>query len=682
MPVQQQNRILAISTALGDDALVLKAISVEEPLGRLFRIEAELASEDAEIDFDKIVGTNATIRLELGDGGTRFFNGVVSRFVQMGNKGGFARYHASLVPWFWLLTRTAECRIFQEMTIPEIIEKVFRDHGLNDYQLNLSESHSKREYCVQYRETDFNFVSRLMEQEGIYYCFKHENGKHTMVLADSASAHSAAPGFEEVEFVELEEGAEGHLGITSWQIEREVQPGTYALNDFDFKLPKKSLLSLSTKSRQHGAADFEMYDYPGEYVEASDGERLSKVRLEEYQSQHEVCSGQATTRGLSTGSIFKLKRHPRADQNREYLITGVSLQAEAGEFAAGGGEGGGDFFSCAVRAMNSEEAFRSRQSTPKPLIQGPQTAIVVAPDGEEIHVDEFGRVKVRFHWDRLGKGDETSSCWIRVAQVWAGKQWGGIFTPRKDQEVIVEFLEGDPDRPIITGRVYNGEAKPPYELPANKTMSTLKSSSSKGGAGFNEIRLEDKKGDEQIFIHAEKNHDVRVKNDSFEWVGNNRHLVVKKDQFAHVENNQSVIVDQDHKEKIGKDRHLRVVGKEAKGVDGSLSLTVKGDVAEVFEANHSETTKADYYLKADNIVIEGQTNVTVKVGGSSIAIGADGIALKTDGTIKIEAGATMDLKATAPLSMESSATAELKSPATTVKGDGMLTLKGGAVMIN
>jgi type VI secretion system secreted protein VgrG len=316
------------------------------------------------------------------------------------------------------------------------------------------------------------------------------------------------------------------------------------------------------------------------------------------------------------------------------------------------------------------------------VIQGPQTAFVVGTAGEEIDTDEFGRVKVQFHWDRYGKVDENSSCWVRVSQPWAGKGWGAINIPRIGQEVVVEFLEGDPDRPIITGRVYNASAKVPYELPANKTISSLKSNTSKGGGGFNEIRFEDKKGEEQVFIHAEKNVDTRVKNDAFEWIGNNRHLVVKKDQVEHVENNRSEIVDADHTEEIGKDRHLKVVGKEAKAVDESLSLTVKGDVIEVFKANHSEQTTADYYLKADNVVIEALTNLTLKVGSSSIAIEAGGIGIKTSGEIKIESTGTTDIKATAPLTVESSATAEMKSPATTVKGDGMLTLKGGVVMIN
>lgn len=671
-----------MDTALGADAVGVRTISVQEQLSRLFQIEAELSSEDGNINFDDVVGHNATIRLQIGQTETRYFNGFVSRFVQVANKGGFAHYRATLVPWLWFLTRTADCRIFQNKKAAEIIEEVFKAHGFSDYELKLSGSYEPKEYCVQYRETDFNFVSRLMEQEGIYYFFKHENGKHTLILADSISAHTPFDGYEEVTFQELERGASGREVITDWVVEKEVQPGAYALNDFDFEKPKASLLSSSNVTRQHGAAAFEVYDYPGEYVAPGDGERLAQVRLDELQSQHEILRAQASARGLATGSTFTLKGHPRDDQNREYLITGISLHADAGEYAStSAGQGSGEFFSCSMTAMDSAQTFRPARLTPKPVVQGPQTAIVVGPSGEEIHVDKYGRVKVMFHWDRYAKADQDSSCWIRVSQAWAGKQWGAIYTPRIGQEVIVEFLEGDPDRPIITGRVYNAGAMPPYDLPAEKTKSTLKSNSSKGGAGFNEIRFEDKKGEEQIFIHGEKNEDIRIKSDCFEWIGHDRHLIVKNDQLEHIENNRDEIVDADHKEKIGKDRHLQVVGKEAKEVGGSQSLTVKGDVIEVFKSNHSEATTADYYLKATNIVIEASSNITLKVKGSSIAIEAGGIGIKTDGQIKVEAGAKIGVKAKTTLKMEAGIKADLKSIITSVTGSGMAKVKGGVTKV-
>jgi type VI secretion system secreted protein VgrG len=680
--------MLAIGTALAEDVLALRSFTMQEKLGRLFQIEAEMSSENADIDLDNVVGNNVTIRLTIGQNVDRYFNGFVSRMAQVSNVGGFAHYRATIVPWLWFLTRTADCRIFQAQTAPDIIEAVFKAQGFNDYKLSLSGTYVAREYCVQYRETDFNFVSRLMEQEGIYYFFTHEAGKHTLVLADSISAHSPYPGYDEIIFQILEKGATGREVITDWTMEKEAQPVACALNDFDFTKPKTSLLANANVTRQHGAAQFELYDYPGEYVDPSEGDRLSGVRLDEIQTQYETLHGQANTRGLATGCTFTMKKHPRDDQNRDYLITGVSLHADAGEFASGKTEG--EFFSCSFTAIPKAQQFRSSRLTPKPMVQGPQTAIVVGTAGEEIYTDQYGRVKLQFHWDRYGKADENASCWVRVSQQWAGKQWGAIYLPRIGQEVIVEFLEGDPDRPIITGRVYNAVAMPPYALPGQMTKTTFKSNSTKGGNGFNEIRFEDKKGSEQVFIHGEKDQDVRIKNDCKEWIGNDRHLIVTQDQIEHVQNNRSETVDKSHMESIGSDRNLNVTGKEAVAIGGSKSLTVTGDVIEVFKGNHSEVVTKDYYLKADNIVIEGMTNVTIKVGQSFIAIEAGGISLGTNGTIDltdkagltIKSSAQIQVSDTAGLTVKSSAQIQMDAPMTTVKGDGMLTLKGGMVMIN
>lgn len=659
----QKNRSLAIETTLGPDALLLRSVSLQEQIARPFAIEVGLRSENAAIAFDDIVGTNATVRLEAPDQETRYLNGVISRFAQTENRGKYAQYEATLVPWLWLLTRTADCRIFQNKTIPAILEDVFKGHGLNDYELKLSESYAELEYCVQYRETDFNFVSRLMEQEGIYYYFTHENGRHVMVIADAISAHAPFPGYEEVAFRDVKEHINTDNALTDWQVEKVVQPGAFALNDFDFTKPKSSLRTNASMTRNHAAAGFEMYDYPGEYLEHGDGERLAKVRLDELQVQHEVCKGQGGCMGLSAGHTFTLAEHPRDDQNREYLVTAVSLKAEAGEYASGGG--GGVSLRCGVEAIDKTQTFRAARSTPRPVVQGPQTAMVTGPGGEEIHVDKHGRVKVQFHWDRYGKADQDSSCWVRVAQVWAGKQWGGIYTPRIGQEVIVEFLEGDPDRPIITGRVYNAEAKPPYELPAEKTKSTLKSASSKGSDGFNEIRFEDKKGEEQLFIHAEKDFELRIKNDSYETVTRDQHVIVENDHHLEVKNNRNETVAVDHCEEIGGSRNLKVKADEIKEVTGAQSLKVDGDVKETFGANHEEKTTSNYKLKATEIKIEADAKIELIVGGSKITIDSS----------KIEIKAPM-------ITVKGDAQVEVSSPATKAEGSGMLTLKGGVVKIN
>ena len=681
MAKTQQHRQAAVGTPLGDDVLLLVRMSGDEQLGRPFEFQVDLASENPQIKFSDIVGQNVTVRLEQSEGSTRYFNGYVSRFTQGSGSRDVARYSATLVPWLWFLTRTADCRIFQAMTVPDIVKQVFRDAGFSDFEDALTETYRTWEYCVQYRETTFRFISRLMEQEGIYYFFRHENGRHVLVLADSPSAHKPCPGYEKISCQFSGTPVSKQEYISEWVVEMRIQPGSCSLNAFDFKNTKKDLHARAQIPREHPGADFDVYDYSADYTEAQDGDCYARRRIEELHSQHEVVTATSDARGIATGGTFTLADHPRKDLNREWLITGASYTISQGEFSSG--ESGGEcVYSCSLTAIGSAEPFRPARVTPRPTIPGPQTALVVGVSGEEIYTDEYGRVKVQFHWDRYGKADENSSCWIRVAQVWAGRQWGAIYTPRVGQEVIVEFLEGDPDRPLITGRVYNGQAMPPYDLPANKTISTLKSNTTKGGGGFNEIRFEDKKGEEQVFIHAEKNEDVRVKNDCYEWIGNDRHLVVKKDQIEHIENNRHETVDMDHIEKIGKDRHLKVAGKEAKQVDESLSLTVKGDVAEVFKANHSEKTTRDYYLKAKNIVIEAEENITLNVGGTYVALEKMIAEIKSDGKVQVEAQTNAEVKGTAGLKLESPATTDVKGTKTSVSGDAMCEIKGGIVKIN
>jgi len=644
----QIHRTIAVGTPLGDDVLLMRSFQFTERLGRPFEMVLDMLSTQSNIDFSKIVGQNVTVRIQKPvDNQPRYFNGIVRQFSQVGASGRLTNYKALVVPWLWLLTRTSDCRIFQEMTVPDIIKKVFRDHGFTDFDDRLSGSHRKWEYCVQYRETDFNFVSRLMEQEGIYYYFTHENGKHKMVLADSKSAHEPFGGYEEIIYRPPTSEFRQKEVITDLSVSQEVQPGTYAHTDFDFKAPAKDLQAKSQVQRQHAAADFEIYDYPGEYDQTGDGQNYAKSRIEELQAGFEVARGSGDVRGVATGCKFTLKDHPTSSFNRDYLIVETDIEASTDEYdsAAPGTVRKGVSFKSGIVAIDYGTQYRAARTTPLPMIRGPQTAIVVGPGGDEIYTDKYGRVKVQFHWDRYSKADESSSCWIRVSQAVAGKKWGHIFLPRIGQEVIVEFLEGDPDRPIITGRVYNDKVMPPYDLPANKTMSTLKSNSSKGGSGFNEIRFEDKKGEEQIFIHGEKNQDVRIKNDCFEWIGNNRHLIVKKDQFEHVENNRHEVVDADHMEEIGKDRHLKVKGKQAMEVVGSKSLKVGGDVAEKFGSNHSENVAMAYYLKAGmTIVIEAGVGITLKCGGNSVVVDPSGVTIKgsivtVDGSmVKINSG--------------------------------------------
>ena len=615
MAITQDNREIGIETPLGHDVLLLKSISGTEQLGRPFEFYLELASEDHQIRPQDIVGQNVTIRLNLfGRDQVRYFNGYISRFVQTSGADRLAGYRATVVPWLWFLTRTADCRIFQfqQMTVPDIIKKVFRDHGFTDFEDALSGSFRIWEYCVQYRETDFNFVSRLMEQEGIYYFFKHENGKHSLVLADSPSAHQPYPDYDQIKYRPPGSQVDNDRFISDWIVETCIQPGSYALKDFDFKNTRRDLQARAILTRQHAAADFEIYDYPGEYTESPDGDEYAKKRIEELHTQYEVASANSEARGISAGCTFTLAEHPRDDQNRQYLITSANFNIDAGDFYSQEKSSSG-VYSCSFAAIDATQQFRSLRITPKPSIAGPQTAIVVGTSGEEVYTDEYGRVKVQFHWDRYGKADQDSSCWIRVAQVWAGKKWGAMYIPRIGQEVIVEFLEGDPDQPIITGRVYNAQAMPPYALPDNKTMSTLKSDSSKGSQGFNEIRFEDNKGSEQLFIHAEKNEDVRVKNDCFEWIGNERHLIVKSDQL----------------EQVDGDKHLTVQGDQNEKINGTISVEAGMDMQQKVGMKHALEAGQEIHLKGGmKVIVEGGMQVTLKGPGGFVDIGPAGVTIQ------------------------------------------------------
>ena len=612
----QANRMIRVETVLGKDALLLQSFRGQESVSRLFHFDLYMHSENRSIQMDSIVGKKATVIVVLPDKKERYINGIISSFSQAGstplengtNPKIFAHYHATLVPHLWMLTRTSDCRIFQDMTVPDIIAKVFDEHKLK-FSNRLIGKFEEREYCVQYRESDFNFVSRLMEEEGIFYFFEHESDKHTLVMANDPSKFNPTPFHKDVSYKSLIGEAQHEEVVTEWSVAREVRPGRYAINDFNFKDP---LFDLTADVKGKDERKLEVYDYPGEYVKKDEGERLAGIRMHEQESPTEVVTGATTCRGLIAGYRFKLKDHYRKDFNKEYVVTSNYVSSDQGTNYRTTGVEAAEFFqySNQIQAIPFPSPFRPARTTPVPFMQGPQTAIVVGPPGEEIYVDQYGRVKVQFHWDREGKYNEKSSCWMRVSQNWAGKRWGAIFTPRVGQEVIVDFLEGNPDQPIITGRVYNGNAMPPYELPAEKTKSTIKSDSSKGGGGFNEIRFEDKKGDEQLFIHAEKDLDLRVKEDAREFVGGDRHLIVKSDQ----------------KELVDSDKHLHVRGDQTEKIDGSVTRHTNIEVQEKVGLRYSLEAGLDITQKTKlNFLVESETTITLKVGSNFINISPAGI---------------------------------------------------------
>ncbi len=664
----QDNRSIAIATPLGKDKLLLKSVTLTEQLGRPFVMKAELLSEDIKVNFLDIIGKGVTVRWRMpdkdGQPQKRYFSGYVTSFVQLPRAEGFYRYQATIVPWLWFLTRTADCRIFHsamssppdDMTVPGIIKKIFKDHGFDDFSSGLSGNYRTLDHCVQYKETDFNFVSRLMEQEGIYYYFEHTKGqgptKHTLKLADAKSAHSEYEGFETIHYrpaADAESGtSEANGSILSWSRMKQVQPGTYKVNDFDFKRPQSSLLGSDTQDRQHPNSAFEIYDFAANYVDEQPedhGDDYAKIRLEELQAQHDIILGTSDCPGLACGYKFTLDGHPRSDQNGDYLLVGVTYHCNAESYTSGT-QSAGKIFLADFAAIPADTVFRPARTTPKPRIQGPQTAIVVGKAGEEILTDEFGRIKVQFHWDRYSPANENTPCWARVAQTWAGKNWGSVFIPRIGQEVIVEFLDGNPDRPIVTGAVYNGASKPPYALPDNATMSTIKSNSSKGGQGFNEFRFEDKKGGEQIFMHGEKDMDLRIKHDSKEWIGNDRHLVIKAKQYETVEADKHTHVKADQLEKIdgnvgrniGKDEHVKIAGNDHLNVTGDHVSKIGGNLHASVTGNHHEQTTGDIRLTASqNAYVKGSMNTGIE-GGMNVHV-------KGGMVVVIEAGMQLSLKA-------------------------------------
>ncbi len=556
MALAQQTRLVRVDSPLGAEVLQLQRMEGREELGRPFAYELELISENPDLPLDGLLGKPASLALELHDGSRRHFHGIVAACSQGSGNGQFASYQVTLRPWLWLLTRTSDCRIFQNQKVPDIIKQVFRDLGFSDFEDALSRSYREWEYCVQY------------------------------------------------------------------------------LNDYDFQRPGARLEVRSNIARSHAAADYPLYDYPGEYVQSQDGEQYARTRIEALQARYERVRLRGRARGLGSGHLFKLSGYPREDQNREYLVVGADYRVVQELYETGGG-GVGAQFESELDCIDAGQAYRPLPTTPLPIVRGPQTAVVVGPKGEEIWTDQYGRVKVHFHWDRHDQSNENSSCWIRVSQAWAGKNWGSVQIPRIGQEVIVSFLEGDPDRPIITGRVYNAEQTVPYELPANATQSGTKSRSSKGGtpANFNEIRMEDKKGAEQLFIHAEKNQDIEVENDESHWVGHDRTKTIDYDETVHVkhdrtetvDNNETITIGVDRTEKVGNNEKISIGANRTEDVGSNETISIGVDRTEKVGSNEKISIGANRTEDVGNDeTISIGANRSESVGNNeTISIGAD-----------------------------------------------------------
>lgn len=708
----QALRSIEVGSPLGEDVLLFRRMTAVERIGQMFEYHLDLLSPDDAIALGDILGQNVTVRLDLPEGDPRFFNGFVSRFTQLGRHGNHNAYQATLRPWLWFLTRTSDCRIYQEMSVPDIVKDVFRENGFTDIRDDLTHSYRTWKYLVQYRETDFNFISRLLEQEGIYYYFIHENGKHTLVLTDGT--HETIPGYEEVPFFPPDEHDRRERDhIHDLKLQRDLQPGSYVHRDYCFQKPSANLEVMRSNPQESAYSEGEMYDYPGEYHEPGDGEHYVQVRLEELHAQFEHVRCEGNVRGLSTGFLFSLTEFPRDDQNREYLVTSAVYEVQSNAYETGGDQE--QHFSMSFTAMDSKVQFRPPRITPKPIVQGPQTAKVVGPGGEEIYTDEHGRVKVQFHWDRYGTYDENSSCWLRCSTTWAGKGWGQLSIPRIDQEVIVSFLEGDPDRPMITGRVYNSEQTPPHGMPGGKNLSGMKSNSTKGGGGYNEYVFDDTKGNELIREHGQFDKDSTIENDLREHVLN--------DRSRDVSNNETIQIGNDRSETVGHDETLTVANNRTETVGVDETLTVGSNRTRTVGSNETVTVammrmhtvginETIAIGAAQQIGVGGLQSIeigaaqdisvglaqSIDVGmNQSISVGKDQTTevgknrntdvgendnLKVGKDVVIDAGDSITLKTgKAKLIMKKDGTIQLEGKDITVKGSGKITAKASKDMI-
>jgi type VI secretion system secreted protein VgrG len=618
--------------------LTFDAVRGTEELGHPFLFELELTSGKLEGNVSRLLGTSATVTLKQSEQGKqpRYINGIVSRVVSEGLLRGAYHYRVEIRPWLWLLSHVTDCCIFQKKSAFDIITKLFRDAGFSDFEDKRQNSAGSKEleYCVQYRETTFDFVTRLMEEFGIYYYFRHEDGKHTLVFADDPNAHTTLEDKIPFQFRQTKKHTV-YDHVWEWTSEHGLLSGKYTVQDYNFTTPSVDLTSRSVKSATHQHGTYEVYEYPGPFEVAGDGQKLADVRMQAIAAGRSVYHGASNSRLLHAGWKFNLDEYLDKPLNRDYLVTRSEISVAIGEAMSDSADKGEtvDTYSVDFLAIPGDIPFRLPHKTPRPQIRGPQTAKVVGAGGDEITTDEYGRVKVKFHWDRSDTQDDQRTCWIRVAQSWAGNGWGAMFIPRVGMEVVVEFLEGNPDRPLITGVVYNANQKVPYALPGEKTKSTVKTNSSTGGNGFNEFRFEDKAGSEEVFFQAQKDYNKKVLN--------NETVSIKKDTTTTVEEgNRAVTVSQGNDSlTVSQGNHSVTVSQ------GNQSVTVSA-------GNHSLTVSAG---KSD---VNAATSITLTSGPSTIKISPSGVEINAP-QVQITASASM-----------------------TVNGGGNLSLSAGMIAIN
>ncbi|GAA4360724.1 type VI secretion system Vgr family protein [Kangiella marina] len=646
----QGNRLLQVETPLGGNTLLLTAIEGYDELSAPYQFTLTCLSEEPSLPVQDLVGKPVDFGFELNNGATRYFNGYVSRLVSLGTASEHLyRYQLTVVPKLWFLGRRVNLRIFQHQTLPQIVEKLFAEHEIT-FENRITANYPRHDYCVQYRESDLDFMSRLLEESGIFYYFEHLQGEHKIILADNKSSYPACA----QSVVAQSYGSLDDEHISDWRKEVIFPHGQYSARSYNFESPNDD---LSTNCQAHndfpGVEPYEIYDYPGEYYDSGDGEPETKSRMQEAEQYHERVEAKSSCRNLSVGGTFTVSIHDdRTEMGQSYLITRMQYKAQDNTYLNSDDpqQEVSNSFTCIPKSVQ----FRPARRQAKPCVKGIQSAVVTGPKDEEIYTDEYGRVKVQFHWDREGNLDENSSCWVRVSQQWAGAGFGGINIPRVGHEVLIEFEDGDPDRPIITGRVYNGNNPVPYHLPSNKTQSGWMSRSTPKGSveNCNQIRFEDRKGAEQLLIHAEKNQDIEVEKDESHWVGNNRTKVIDNDETSHIKhdrkktvsNDEAADIGNDQKTKIGNDIELKVGRNSQIEITKDLLENVNNHRKEYTYANHWEEVGGHYEHKVqgkyDLEVVEkifsrttehtlhASDKVVIAGAGGSITIDNSGITLE------------------------------------------------------
>jgi type VI secretion system secreted protein VgrG len=714
------NRKIRIATPPTAKPLLFERMTGEEELGRPFRYEVDLLSESGELDLEALLGKKMTVTIEH-KGGERHFNGVCTQFRVLGATHRYVRYRASLRPELSLLGYTSNCRIFQKKSVPDIIKQIFKDKVTFDQKLL---SHYRTwEYVVQYRESDLNFVSRLMEQEGIYYFFTHDEDAHKMVMVDEASSCGEAAGYSSVSYFPPEErGRVKDEHVSSWSSGARIVPGKFTVRDFRFDRPTDLPTGTFDSQLRRGdggprpGATYEVYDWPGDHLTTDEARSEARNRLLEHESWYQTAEAVADTRGLGAGHKFTLTNLPRLLQtDKPYIIIKAGYTLVGNNFESDGTATPVDEYKATYTLIESKTEYRTPRQTPKPFVQGPQTATVVGRKAqgkdEELCTDDNGRVMVKFHWDRRGDfngpeddpadKDKEQSCFIRVSQIWAGTGFGGMFVPRIGQEVVVDFLEGDPDRPLITGRVYNGDNKPPWALPANATQSGVLTRSSKGAsaANANALRFEDKKGSEQILLHAEKNQDIEVEHDETHWVGHDRTKTIDHDETVHVKNNRTETVDKDEQITVHHNRSLTVDVNQTIVVGSNQSLTIGSASAETVGTNKGLTVGAAYQVAVGAAMNESVGGAkgeqvggarTVAVGGSSSETIAKDKTLEAKNinetaaeNVTIKAGKDLTANGAKKVLIDAGDELTLKSGDATIilKKNGDITIKGNKITI-